>query len=209
MPVFERENFVGEVTSMIVKEGDFGPQIEGEITRLDDSADRMVWIPIPDPITKGTTLGRWVAAVAEVEPEADLLDFRQKEKALKKLCTILEGNFYLWENREYTYPTGSKDRLTPVEKYATEELAMAATYGHDIVGSEPSVSAKTAVGGLAVPDAWKGVEEEWKKRVQEMKDELAGKSKPAIIKELESRAEKLLKDDLATPDDFLSWWDEE
>ena len=63
-------------------------------------------------------------------------------------------------------------------------------------------------GGLSVPAAWEGVEGEWKKRVREMKDELEGKSKPAIAKELESRAEKLLKDDLATPDDFLTWWDE-
>lgn len=204
MPVFERENFVGEVASMIVKEGDFGPQIEGEITRLDDSADRMVWIPIPERITKGTTLGRWILAVAELEPEADLLDFSQREKALKKLCAILEGNFYLWENREYTYPTGSKERLTPVEKYATEELAMAAAAGEGALVTKAPATPR----GLTVPDAWKGVEEEWKKRVQEMKNELAGKSKPAIIKELESRAEKLLKDDLAAPDDFLSWWDE-
>jgi len=202
-PVFERENFVGEVTSMIVKEGDFGPQIEGEITRLDDSPDRMVWIPIPERITKGTTLGRWILAVAELEPEADLLDFSQREKALKKLCAILEGNFYLWENREYTYPTGSKERLTPVEKYATEELAMAAS------GEGISVTTvATTTGGLAVPDAWEGIEEEWKAAVQAVKEEFEGKPKAVVAKALQGREGKLLEEYAASPDDFLTWWDE-
>ena len=131
MPIFERENFVGKVTAITVKEGDFGPQIEGEIVRLDDGADRMFWVPIATRVHKGTTLARWASAVAEIEPEVDELDFRPdtKDKALNRLCTILQGNFYLWENREYPYATGSKDRLTPVEKYATEEIATAVAGG--------------------------------------------------------------------------------
>ena len=157
-PVFEREDFVGQVTSIEVVEGDFGPQIYGEVERLDGGKDRTIYVPIPERIHRGTTLARWVTAVVEVEPEVDILDFGQREKALKKLCDILEGNFYLWENREYTYPTGSKDRLTPIEKYVTEELAMAAA------GEGASVTAGTSTTrDLTVPVSWKGVEGEWKK----------------------------------------------
>lgn len=218
MPDFDKETFVGHLTNVAVKEGLFSPQIVGDIERLDDRPDRNIWIPIPydrennrdNPITKRTTLAQWVTAVVEVEPEVETLDFRapHRAKALKRLCAILEGNYYSWENRNYSWATGDKDRLTPVEKYATEELAMAAVSGAEATGLGPSAPATATAGGLAVPDAWKGIEGEWIAAVQAIKEEFGGKPRAVITKALQSREGELLEEYAATPDDFLTWWDE-
>lgn len=71
-----------------------------------------------------------------------------------------------------------------------------------------TATASTANGqtnGLTIPSMWADYPTDWKTTVREILSAYAGKPKPVIQKELESRQTELLTNYGASPTDFLAW----